>query len=292
MDQNHKETSDLRHDVDTKLALLTSQMQEMFVSLQNKTKHDNVQNASNGTQELERKYQELWVNYSHLQNKLDEIQMNFTKEMAQCKNKIMGHEKELTDLRTLKNIQPLRDATIVKNQLQSVNTELHALSVSDHARREDFRALYNLTVNGQKYTQEQLREQNVSISQRFHHFGNRENASLDMLNRKIEVLIEKKHNMTQEKQRSQDRMLEDLKRNVNLTFTNLQLQISDNGDKDTDYATFGVYRSSNKLAQVYITFDSDGDSSAGTGTAVVSVELQVADTVYVKLKMTCKHIVV
>lgn len=50
---------------------------------------------------------------------------------------------------------------------------------------------------------------------------------------------------------------------------------------DTDYATFGVYRSSNKLAQVYITFDSR-DSSAGTGTAVVSVELQVADTVYVK----------
>ncbi|XP_071177348.1 uncharacterized protein [Mytilus edulis] len=203
----------------------------MFVSLQNKTKHDNVQNAANGTQELERKYQALWENYTHLQNKLDEIQMNFTKELAQCKNKIMGHEKELSDLRTLKNIQPLRDVTIVKNQLQSVNTELHALSVSDHARREDFRALYNLTVNGQKDTQEQLREQNVSIAQRFYHFGNREHASLDMLNRKFEVLIEKKHNMTQEKQRSQDRMLEDLKRNVNLTFTNLQLQISNNGDK-------------------------------------------------------------
>ncbi|CAG2225855.1 unnamed protein product [Mytilus edulis] len=290
MDQNHKETSDLRHDVDTKLALLTSQMQQMFISFQNKTKHDTVQNAANGTQELERKYQELWVNFTHLQNKLDEIQMNFTKEMAQCKNKIMGHEKELTDLRTLKNIQPLRDATIVKNQLQSVNTELHALSVSDHARREDFRALYNLTVNGQKYTQEQLREQNVSISQRFHHFGNRENASLDMLNRKIEVLIEKKNNMTQEKQRSQDRMLEDLKRNVNLTLTNLQLQISNNGDKvamtacnidggvysaDTNIATIVVYRNNNTLAKVYITYDSDDDTSAGTGTAVVSVELQI-----------------
>lgn len=231
MDQNHKETSDLRHDVDTKLALLTSQMQQMFVSFQNKTKHDSALNTANGTQELERKYQELWVNFTHLQNKLDEIQMNFTMELAQCKNKIMGHEKELTDLRNLKNIQPLRDVTILKNQLQSVNSELHALSVSDHARREDFRALYNLTVNGLKDTQEQLREQNVSIAQRFYHFGNRENASLDILNRKIEVLIDKKYNITQEKQRSQTRMLEDLKRNVNLTFTNLQHQISDNGDK-------------------------------------------------------------
>lgn len=51
---------------------------------------------------------------------------------------------------------------------------------------------------------------------------------------------------------------------------------------DTNFATFGVYRSSKKLAQGYITFDSDDNTSAGTGTAVISVELQVADTVYVK----------
>lgn len=239
MDQNHKETSDLRHDVDTKLALLTSQMQRMFVSFQNKTKHDNVQNAANGTQELERKYQELLVNYTYLQNKLEEIQMNFTKELAQCRNKIIEHGKELGELGTLKNVQPLRDITLVKNQLQSVNSELHALSVSDHARREDFRALYNLTVNGQKDTQEQLREQNASIAQRFNHFGNTENSSLDMLNRKIEVLVEQTQNMTQEKTRQsiqrsetvQDRKLEDLRRNVNLNYTHLQHQISNNADK-------------------------------------------------------------
>ncbi|CAG2226174.1 C1QL [Mytilus edulis] len=146
--------------------------------------------------------------------------------------------------------------------------------------------------------------------------------------------------MTQEKQRSQDRMLEDLKRNVNLTLTNLQHQISNNGDKvamtacnidggvysagkvikfddirtdigntnlfsfrssgkftcqkeglylisswvlsDTNIATIVVYRNNNTLAKVYITYDSDDDTSAGTGTAVVSVELQIGDTVYVK----------
>lgn len=53
-------------------------------------------------------------------------------------------------------------------------------------------------------------------------------------------------------------------------------------ESNTDYARFGVYRNNFLLANAYITYTDSGSVVVGTGTAVIAVELQVGDLVYVK----------
>lgn len=55
-------------------------------------------------------------------------------------------------------------------------------------------------------------------------------------------------------------------------------------ESGTSFARFGVYRNNFLLANAYITYTDRGSVVIGTGTAVIAVELQVGDLVYVKTK--------
>lgn len=140
-----------RHDIDRKLMVLTSQVQQMFDSL----KQQIPQTDTNRSDEIVQKYHELSENYTALRKRFDVLQanqMSQLNELSQCKDKVNEHDREISALMNLKNIQPLSELSTLKTQVQSVSSEVHALSVSDHARREDFRALYNMTLISERQT--------------------------------------------------------------------------------------------------------------------------------------------
>lgn len=156
-----------RHDIDRKLMLLTSQVQQMFDSLQQQIP----QQDTNRSNEIVQKYQELSENYTALQKQFDVLQANQISqlnELSQCKDKVNEHDREISALMNLKNIQPLSELSSLKTQVQSVSSEVHALSVSDRARSEDFRALYNLTLISERQTKLQFSQietnQNASFA--------------------------------------------------------------------------------------------------------------------------------
>ncbi|CAC5425115.1 unnamed protein product [Mytilus coruscus] len=123
-----------RHDVDRKLLLLTSQVQQMFDSLQQQIP----QKDTNRSDEKVQKYKELSENYTALQKRFDLLQANQISqlnEISQCKDKVNEHNMEISALMNLKNIQPLNDLSSFKTHVQSVTSTIHALSVSHHARR-------------------------------------------------------------------------------------------------------------------------------------------------------------
>lgn len=151
IEESRHETNDLRHDVDKKIMVLTSQVQQMFDSLQ----HQIPQKETNQSDEIVQKYQELSENYTALQKRFDVLQanqMSQLNELSKCKDKVNEHDRDISALMNLKNIQPLNELSILKTQVQSFGSEVHALSVSDHARREDFLALYNKTLIYERQT--------------------------------------------------------------------------------------------------------------------------------------------
>lgn len=151
IEENRRETNNLRHDVDRKFMVLTSQVQRMFDSLQ----HQIPQKETNQSDEIVQKYQELLKNYTLLQKRFDILQANQksqVNELSKCKDKVNEHDREILALMNLKNIQPLSELSSLKTQVQSFSSEVHALGESDHARREDFRALYNMTLISERQT--------------------------------------------------------------------------------------------------------------------------------------------
>lgn len=151
IEESRHETNDLRHDVDRKLMVLTSQVQQMFDSIQ----HQIPPKETNQSDEIMQKYQELSDNYTVLQKRFDVLQANQISQidkLSKCESKVNDHDREILALMNLKNIQPLGDLSTLKTQVQSVSSEMHNLLVSDRARSEDFRALYNMSLISERQT--------------------------------------------------------------------------------------------------------------------------------------------
>ncbi|CAC5360527.1 unnamed protein product [Mytilus coruscus] len=101
IEETRYEANDLRHDVDRKLMLLTSQVQQMFDSLQQQIP----QKETNRSDEIEQKYQELSQNYTDLQKRFDLLQANQIgqlNKLFQCKDKVNKHDREISALMNLK----------------------------------------------------------------------------------------------------------------------------------------------------------------------------------------------
>lgn len=151
IEESRHETKDLRHVVDKNFMVLTSQIQQMFDSLQ----HQIPQKETNQSDEIMQKYQELSDNYTVLQKRFDVLQANQISQidkLSKCESKVNDHDREMLALMNLKNIQPLVDLSSLKIQVQSVSSEMHALLVSDRARSDDFRALYIMSLISERQT--------------------------------------------------------------------------------------------------------------------------------------------
>lgn len=253
IDEGRHETEDLRHDMDSKLALMTSQLQQMFSGFQQQLTKDLGQYETNKSQDFEGKYTKLVRNHTQLQQNFDvmkynfgQLQQNFNElkgkyqnqtiellsmknnavhlsnrvdDLSQFKNKTIELEKAVGQLKVLKSIQPLRDFSVLQQQVQTITSQTHVLSINDRARSEDFRALYNMTVNSMSQMSTRLNEQNISTETLFQNTYSRHNASLAKLIRDV-------HKSELRQNATVISIVNSLENNLTLTIGNVQQAVS------------------------------------------------------------------
>ncbi|CAC5371308.1 unnamed protein product [Mytilus coruscus] len=228
IDEGRHETEDLRHDMDSKLALMTSQLQQMFSAFQQKLTKDLGQYETNKSQDFEGKYIELVRNHTQLQQ----------------------------------------------------NFDTQVLSINDRARSEDFRALYNMTVNSVSQISRGLNEQNRSTEARFQNTDARHNASLV-------TLLKEVHDSEIRQNVNVISKVNSLENNFTLTIGNVQQAVSKINnrawiDSNTNYAAFHIYKNEMSIVGTVFNYISTTAAVETTGTAVAAVELQIGDTVKIK----------
>ncbi|CAG2235720.1 unnamed protein product [Mytilus edulis] len=185
-EQQH-ETDEIRHKMEQMkndnaktLALLSSQLQQKFIEIQNNITAASQYNETARLTELwELKYHELQKNNTELQIKFNDLEVKYTalkkemilrpttheidieqekiqnfskelfsmaaKERVSLKNKTSVLENKMDTINNLKAVQQLQDLHSVQNQIQEISTKTHTLVVNEQARNQDFLALYNLT---------------------------------------------------------------------------------------------------------------------------------------------------
>ncbi|CAG2233553.1 unnamed protein product [Mytilus edulis] len=145
----------LRHDTDNKLVLLSSQLQNMIISF----KKEIVDNNSR-SDDLENKYLDLLQNHAVLQDELDALKRKYTEltmKFAVSENITQALQEEISDMKNLKSIHQLQDLTTLQSRVNTISGQTHSLAVNEQARNEDFRALYNLTVNQNQLTDKSIK---------------------------------------------------------------------------------------------------------------------------------------
>lgn len=149
---------DLRHDTDNKLVLLSSQLQQMFVSFKQEIAYNNSRSDN-----LEKNFRDLLQNHTVLQREFDILKRKYTQltvkvaVLGRSENTTLALQGEISDLKNLKSIHQLQDLTGLQSRVNTISAQTHALAVNEQARNEDFRALYNLTVNQKQLTDKSIK---------------------------------------------------------------------------------------------------------------------------------------
>ncbi|VDI60587.1 Hypothetical predicted protein [Mytilus galloprovincialis] len=170
-----QQTNKLRHDVDRNLALLMTQLQQKFDSLQKSIVDEGKLNETKQNMLLlQQKYQTLEHNYNRLQHEHAILQNSYNKmdneitksnnrsylceekvrsqgeELYGMKNKSLQIERNVAALRQMANIKPLIEIITLQNTVKSLVSQTNALSMKEQARSQDFLALFNMTVGTTK----------------------------------------------------------------------------------------------------------------------------------------------
>ncbi|CAG2255710.1 unnamed protein product [Mytilus edulis] len=142
----------MKADSDKTLALLTSQIQQKLLSIENTQQ---VNGRTNDTNELK----ELKQIITGLGNNNTQLQQNFTRTLMKCTVMETGlHElrnttaklgKVVENLQKLKSIQQLQNLNGLIQEVQRISSRAHTLDVNQQARNQDFLALYNQTIINQ-----------------------------------------------------------------------------------------------------------------------------------------------
>ncbi|CAG2192109.1 unnamed protein product [Mytilus edulis] len=146
-----QDTSLWQHQINTNLALLTSQLQQKFDTLEQTLSPDQMLNETrNDLELLEKKYQLLEENYKKLQQENNVLQKNYVlvvNDLMTVKNKSLQVEKDMSALKQMANIKPLQEIGTLQQTVQILSTKTTSLSMNEQARRQDFLALVNITVD-------------------------------------------------------------------------------------------------------------------------------------------------
>lgn len=177
----HRDTTELRHDTDNSLALLTTQMQQKFDLLDKKLAEieglnqtiPDFHNLEQKYIQLEQKYLKVEQNYNTLklennllQNKKNQMEnelfllRNETnhqgQELAMLKNKSFSVDQNIEDLKTLRSIKPLQELKTLQQEVRSISAQTSSLNIKEQARNQVFLALYSkvqeLTANSTRST--------------------------------------------------------------------------------------------------------------------------------------------
>ncbi|VDI41045.1 Hypothetical predicted protein, partial [Mytilus galloprovincialis] len=262
IEESRHETNDLRHDVDKKIMVLTSQVQQMFDSLQ----HQIPQKETNQSDEIVQKYQELSENYTALQKRFDVLQanqMSQLNELSKCKDKVNEHDRDISALMNLKNIQPLNELSILKTQVQSFGSEVHALS--------DIEVYQN--ADGIAKLQQQIKRNSVRVAM---------TACINSSPTLSSGSVVRFNNIRKNIGISSISSFQNSGK-FTCEYEGLYL-VSSWILSNTDESQFAIYYNGQSLASAYVMYDAAPEINVGTATAIVSVELKVGDTVWVQTK--------
>ncbi|XP_063448220.1 uncharacterized protein LOC134727764 [Mytilus trossulus] len=186
MENLHQDTFTLRHDMDNSFVLLTAQLQHKLDLLdmkladieknnvtnedvlkleeKNKVLEQNYKNLQNENTVLQNKYNRVENDYQLLKNKtkyLDELLLVQTglfndvlgnlsiqgRESTVLQNKSILMDQEISKLKQLGSIQPLKEIKTLQQSVQTITAQTNSLSMKERARSQDFLALYNMTTN-------------------------------------------------------------------------------------------------------------------------------------------------
>jgi predicted nuclease with TOPRIM domain len=79
----------------------------------------------NETMECKRcNYLQLESNYTRLQNRMESVEYEYTSwkgELISLRNRSLEHDKDIVDLKMLKNIQPIQDFHNLQKQVELIN---------------------------------------------------------------------------------------------------------------------------------------------------------------------------
>lgn len=183
MENLQQDTTLLRHDMDNSFIVLSDQLQQKLDLLDQKIADIDKNNVTNQDvlklmekhKVLEENYNKLQTENTVLQNKynqvenelqlvknkteyLDELQKglcndvrtNFSilgRESTVLRNKSILVDQEISNLKQLGSIQPLKEIKTLQQTVQVISTQTNTLRMKERARGQDFLALYNMTTN-------------------------------------------------------------------------------------------------------------------------------------------------
>ncbi|XP_063448449.1 interaptin-like [Mytilus trossulus] len=243
MENLHHDTTTLRHDMDSSFALLTAQLQQKLDLLD--TKLANIDKKNETNQDLEEKYKTLEQNYNNVRNELQRV-TNKTNhldklllvqtglyydaltnisiqasELAVLKNTVASLDKEILNLKQLSSIQPLREIKTLQNKVQIISAQTNSLSVQEHARSQDFLALYNLTTSS-------LNELTVHTNSKLNQLENEHNTSVRLMDHRMEFLM----NETRMTQQSMDIQFSNIQKNQSDSINEISMRLQETDKRD------------------------------------------------------------
>ncbi|CAG2238844.1 unnamed protein product [Mytilus edulis] len=244
------DTDQLRNDMEKTFALMTSQFKKQLETLKlNSCSHNqssqNVNTLEQKYMDLEQHYRDLEANNSKLRNDFTDLLMNYKTQEQELKflrnkteTKFASQEnltaefgKEISDLKQLKNLQPLQDLIHIKQQLQSVASETHSLSVNERARSQVFLALYNKTVNIEVTTNHRMGTYQNMTNLKFDKLEYGQTIAYNIMNKRIKDL--KEHSETVENITfvNLTKEVQNIQMNLNMSLAKLEQQINENSRK-------------------------------------------------------------
>ncbi|XP_071139176.1 chromosome partition protein Smc-like [Mytilus edulis] len=142
----------MKADSDKTLALLTSQIQQKLLSIENTQQVNGRTNDTNELKELRQIITGLEDNNTQLQQNLTRTLMKCTvmeTELHELRNTTAKLGKDVETLQKLKSIQQLQNLNGLIQEVQRISSRAHTLDVNQQARNQDFLALYNQTIINQ-----------------------------------------------------------------------------------------------------------------------------------------------
>lgn len=185
----------MQTDSEKTLALLTSQIQQQLLSIENSFKVNGKTNDTNELQQLKRMISELEDKHTKLQQNLEILQINYKaieNKLLQAQNATAKLSGDFLTIQQLKTVHQLQDLNTMKQDVQSISSQTHSLAVNQQARNQDFVALYNQTFINQNIlyslgqNQELFKNQTLASLQ---NIKRNQNISTSDLNGKIDKLV-------------------------------------------------------------------------------------------------------
>ncbi|XP_071124103.1 interaptin-like [Mytilus edulis] len=261
-----QDTSLWQHQINKNLALLSSQLQQKFHTLEQTLSADQMLNETKHDLELlEKRYHLLEENYKKLQQENNVLQKNYVlvvndlltvknktqrveesgiaqervnnatflhlrvqdEELNTIKNKSLQVEKDMYALKQLSNIKPLQEIGSLQQTVNILSTKTNSLSMNEQARRQDFLALFNITVD----TKRSLANLDTLVSRRINELEqNQTEANTDM-KQHFETLFQRIQISQNNTVMEFENAIQEAERSANDTYSMMKRQIDANAEE-------------------------------------------------------------